>query len=145
MLYVGRVAICHSARGHPARGVRHPAREVRWGGRPLRVCFRPIFAGYWISALNKNLLDYSSIRLYTVLYPRWWNEWGFRTPLCTYRFNWARRTSWGWWGERDDTGFEIRTLAVWCRARYLSVPVPTILNIYDWAGKTHLVSSKLEC
>ena len=24
-LDVGRVAICHSARGHPARGVRHPA------------------------------------------------------------------------------------------------------------------------
>ena len=32
-----------------------------------------------------------------------WNEWGFRPPLCTYRLNWARRTSWGWWDERDDT------------------------------------------
>ena len=53
-LDVGRVAICHSALGHaargvrhpalghPARGVRHPARGVRWGsvlilGRPFRV------------------------------------------------------------------------------------------------------------
>ena len=25
-----------------------------------------------------------------------WNESGFRPPLCTYRLNWARRTSWGW-------------------------------------------------
>ena len=28
---------------------------------------------------------------------------GFRPPLCTYRLNWARRTSWGWWDEWDDT------------------------------------------
>ena len=32
-----------------------------------------------------------------------WNESGFRPPLCTYRRNWARRTSWGWWDDRDDT------------------------------------------
>ena len=31
------------------------------------------------------------------------NESGFRPPLCTYRLNWARRTSWGWWYEWDDT------------------------------------------
>ena len=30
-LDVGRVAICHSVRGHPARGVRHPA-----FGHPVR-------------------------------------------------------------------------------------------------------------
>ena len=23
--------------------------------------------------------------------------------LCTYRLNWARRTSWGWWDDWDDT------------------------------------------
>ena len=28
-----------------------------------------------------------------------WNESGFRPPLCTYRLNWARRTSWGWWDD----------------------------------------------
>ena len=50
--------------------MRHPARGVRWGGRLFRVCFRPIFAGRWVSVLNKNLLDYFSIRLSTVLYPR---------------------------------------------------------------------------
>ena len=32
-----------------------------------------------------------------------WNESGFRPPLCTYRQNWARRTSWGWWDDWDDT------------------------------------------
>ena len=32
-----------------------------------------------------------------------WNESGFRPHLCTYRLNWARKTSWGWWNEWDDT------------------------------------------
>ena len=32
-----------------------------------------------------------------------WNESGFRPPLCTYRLNWARRTSWGWWDDWDYT------------------------------------------
>ena len=35
-----------------------------------------------------------------------WNESGFRPPLCTYRLNWARRTSWGWWDDWDDTVFQ---------------------------------------
>ena len=37
-----------------------------------------------------------------------WNEWGFKPPLCTYRLNWARRTSWGWWDEWDDTALQTR-------------------------------------
>ena len=32
-----------------------------------------------------------------------WNISGFRPPLCTYRLNWVRRTSWGWWDDWDDT------------------------------------------
>ena len=32
-----------------------------------------------------------------------WNESGFRPPLCTYRLNWARRNSWGWWDDWVDT------------------------------------------
>ena len=32
-----------------------------------------------------------------------WNDSGFRPPLCTYRLNWARRTSCGWWDKWDDT------------------------------------------
>ena len=38
-----------------------------------------------------------------VMYKMKWNESGFRPPLCTYRLNWARRTSWGWWDDWDDT------------------------------------------
>ena len=34
---------------------------------------------------------------------RKWNESGFRPHLCTYRLKWARRTSWEWWDEWDDT------------------------------------------
>ena len=37
-----------------------------------------------------------------------WNESGFRPPLCTYRLNWARRTSWGWWDDWDDTVLQTR-------------------------------------
>ena len=32
-----------------------------------------------------------------------WNESGFRPPLCTYRLSWARRTSWGWRDDWNDT------------------------------------------
>ena len=32
-----------------------------------------------------------------------WNESGFGPLLCTYRLNWAMRTSWGWWDDWDDT------------------------------------------
>ena len=35
-----------------------------------------------------------------------WNESGFRPLLCTYRLNWARRTSWGWWDEWDETALK---------------------------------------
>ena len=35
-----------------------------------------------------------------------WNESDFRPLLCTYRLNWARRTSWGWWDEWDDTALQ---------------------------------------
>ena len=43
---------------------------------------------------------YSNVCVYWV---EKWNESGFRPPLCTYRLNWARRTSWGWWDDWDDT------------------------------------------
>ena len=34
------------------------------------------------------------------------NVCGFRPPVCTYRLKWARRTSWGWWNEWDDTALQ---------------------------------------
>ena len=43
-------------------------------------------------------------RLRQLLQDKWkWNESGFRPPLCTYRLNWARRTSWGWWEMNEMT------------------------------------------
>ena len=73
-----------------------------------------------------------------------WNILGFRPPLCTYRLNWARRASWGWlvrwmrWHCPPDTGFEIRSLAVWGRARYLSVTeAPHNTDFHTWMGKKH--------
>ena len=39
-----------------------------------------------------------------------WNESGFRPPLCTYRLNWPRRTSWGWWDDWDDTVLQTQDL-----------------------------------
>ena len=39
-----------------------------------------------------------------------WNESGFRPPLCTYKLNWARRTSWGWWDDWDDTVLQTQDL-----------------------------------
>ena len=46
--------------------------------------------------------------LVSTVWPMWmkWNENKsglIRPPLCTYRLNWARRTSWGWWDDWDDT------------------------------------------
>ena len=35
-----------------------------------------------------------------------WNEPSFRPLLCTYRLNWPRRTSWGWWDEWGDTALQ---------------------------------------
>ena len=68
-----------------------------------------------------------------------WNESGFRPPLCTYRLNWARRTSWGWWDDWDDTVLQTQDskfLAVWGRARYLSVTeAPHNTNFHTWMGK----------
>ena len=41
--------------------------------------------------------------MYIYYFIKKWNDSGFRPPLCTYRLNWARRTSWGWWDDWDDT------------------------------------------
>ena len=48
-------------------------------------------------------MQYNTWGLFTDNGVKKWNESGFRPPLCTYRLNWARRTSWGWWDDWDDT------------------------------------------
>ena len=77
-----------------------------------------------------------------------WNESGFRPPLCTYRLNWARRTSWGWWDDWDgtvlqtqDSKFEPwRSEAEHATSR--SRRLPTILTFTRGWGRNNFVSFK---
>ena len=77
-----------------------------------------------------------------------WNESGFRPPLCTYRLNWARRTSWGWWDDRDDTVLQTqdskfepwRSEAEHATSR--SRRLPTILTFTRGWGRNIFVSFK---
>ena len=78
-----------------------------------------------------------------------WNESGFRPPLSTYRQNWARRTSWGWWDEWDDTVLQTqyskfepwRSEAEHTTSR--SRRLPTILSFTrGWGGGNIFVSFK---
>ena len=77
-----------------------------------------------------------------------WNESGFRPPLCTYRLNWARRTSWGWWDYWDDTVLQTqdskfepwRSEAEHATSR--SRRLPTILTFTRGRGRNIFVSFK---
>ena len=74
-----------------------------------------------------------------------WNESGFRPPLCTYRLNWARRTSWGWWDDTvlqtQDSKFEPwRSEAEHATSR--SQRLPTILTFTRGWGRNNFVSLK---
>ena len=77
-----------------------------------------------------------------------WNESGFRPPLCTYRLNWARRTSWGWWDDWDDTVLQTqdskfepwRSEAEHATSRSRSLP--TILTFTRGWGRNIFVSFK---
>ena len=77
---------------------------------------------------------------------RKWNESGFRPPLCTYRLNWARRTSWGWWNEWDDTVLQTQDSKFepwWSEAEhatYRSWRFPTILTFTRGWGRNIFVS-----
>ena len=77
-----------------------------------------------------------------------WNESGFRPPLCTYRLNWARKTSWGWWDDWDDTVLQTqdskfepwRSEAEHATSR--SRRLPTILTFTRGWGRNIFVSFK---
>ena len=71
------------------------------------------------------------------------NESVCRPPLCPYRLNWARRTSWGWWDEWDDTVLQTqdskfepwRSEAEHATSRSWRLPNNT--EFYTWVGKKH--------
>ena len=77
-----------------------------------------------------------------------WNESGFRPPLCTYRLNWARRTSWGWWDDWDDTVLQTQDskFVPWRseaeHATSRSRRFPTILTFTRGWGRNNFVSFK---
>ena len=77
-----------------------------------------------------------------------WNESGFRPPLCTYRLNWARRTSWGWWDDCDDTVLQTQDskFEPWRseaeHATSQSRRLPTILTFTRGWGRNIFVSFK---
>ena len=77
-----------------------------------------------------------------------WNESGFRPPLCTYRLNWARRTSWGWWDDWDDTVLQTQNskFEPWRseaeHATSRSRRLPTILTFTRGWGRNIFVSFK---
>ena len=77
-----------------------------------------------------------------------WNESGFRPPLCTYRLNCARRTSWGWWDDWDDTVLQTQDskLEPWRseaeHATSRSRRLPTILTFTRGWGRNNFVSFK---
>ena len=70
-----------------------------------------------------------------------WNESGFRPPLCTYRLNWAKRTSWWWWDDWDDTALQTqdskfepwRSEAEYATSR--SLRLPTMLTFTRGWGR----------
>ena len=76
-----------------------------------------------------------------------WNKSGFMPPLCTYRLNWAKRTSWGWWDEWDDNVLQTqdskfepwRSEAEHATSR--SRRLPTILSFTSGLGRIFLFLS----
>ena len=77
-----------------------------------------------------------------------WNESGFRPPLCTYKLNWARRTSWVWWDDWDDTVIQTQDSKFEpCRSKAehatsRSRRLPTILTFTRGWGRNIFVSFK---
>ena len=77
-----------------------------------------------------------------------WNESGFRPPLCTYRLNWARRASWGWWDDWDDTVLQTHDSKFepwWSEAEHAtsrSRRLPTILTFTRGWGRNIFVYFK---
>ena len=57
----------------------------------------------WHHCVSQNSLPEYFNNFAPLLWLMKWNESGFRPSLCIYRLNWARRTSWGWRDDWDDT------------------------------------------
>ena len=76
----------------------------------ILTVYRPKDKDPWrLSQLTRSLLQcYCNVIRQTssqVLVMKW-NECGFTPQLFTYRLNWARPTSWGWWYGWGDTALQ---------------------------------------
>ena len=77
-----------------------------------------------------------------------WNKSSLKPLLCTYRLNWPRKTSWGWWDEWYDTALQTqdskfkpwRSEAEHATSR--SRRLPTILSFMSGWGRNIFVSFK---
>ena len=100
---------------------------------------------YWSCISHWKLFLNSKIRHVT---KKKLKESGFRPPLCTYSLNWARRTSWGWRDDWDDTALQTqdskfepwRSEAEHATSR--SRRFPTILTFTHIWGRNIFVSFK---
>ena len=114
------------------------------------VAFRGIkcHVPVWLSELTRDNHPILFQCWASVEYEMKWNESGFRPPLCTYRLNCARRTSWGWWDDWDDTVLQTqdskfepwRSEAEHATSR--SRRLPTILTFTRGWGRNNCVSFK---
>ena len=103
---------------------------------------------YTCRSIRNNITMYCVNNMHNT-YSKWkWNESGFRPPLCTYRLNWARRTSWGWWDDWDDTVLQTQDskFEPWRseteHATSRSRRLPTILTFTRGWGRNNFVSFK---
>ena len=90
---------------------------------------------------------YSSV-MYRFEVDKWkWNGSGFRPLSCTYRLNWSRRASWGWWAEWDDTALQTQdSYSNHGGLRSSTLPpghrAPHNTEFYEWMEKNFFFLSK---
>ena len=100
--------------------------------------------------VSKSFVDFckDGMEDVTSLYKMKLNESVFRPHLCTHRLNWARRTSWGWWNDWDDTVLQTQNpkFEPWRseaeHATSRSRRLPTILTFTRGWGRNIFVSFK---
>ena len=84
-----------------SKGLEYAVLSIMKGREWMYQSPRPPHTLYSVESLNTTIFKCETLNQF--VNEMKWNESGFRPPLCTYRLNWARRTSWGWWNDWDDT------------------------------------------
>ena len=115
--------------------VDHPDVMAFWG-----------YCSFYINKIYGAVSVFLTLEVNSIL--RVGNESDFMPPFCTYRLNWAWRTSWGWWDDwydtvlqKQDSKFEPwRSEAEHATSR--SRRFPTILTFTRGWGRNIFVSFK---